>query len=1099
MSFTIIMMQVPAANETDEWKKKHQKKSKKYRRNQRQRTTLAVIATLTPRRQRRTRRMISMMMIMIILLLRFDGTVAADNHMHSDDNDNNDLAKINPHAPPQSPLSPPQHHHHASDATEDSLFDPVQADPDCQTQRHRSGAENNDEVDDDASCWHPPASTLEPVDEDEDNDENHDEYNSNGDSDKSHNDASSNLTTSSSATSTTCPSNRSTAASDLLSLLKNSSSFSSKTTSSSSYSSKETSSSRKRKKVVGDKHWGSDPTILRLRDQLRRQGLGISTKYASASGASRRRRASTSSSSSSAPPPTMPKPHTPIFLLPGLASTRLVAWRFKSCRQYHPLLSDIKVQEYVWLNLNYIMQMSTMDVSCLRDCLALGQNQSDSDEILHDDDWEEDEDDWKDDDENKTATSTTHPTGGGCKLRPDEGLDAIASLSPGGLHSQLLVGGTNTVYAWLIQWLADHLGYDVTNIVGLPYDWRLSPDKMQARDGFFTVTRRRMEAAVQANGGRPGIVVAHSMGNLILRYFLEWLRTQLRQEAYELSVRRAKRRLQKQQRQQQQQQQQLQQRAMTAGGGSVEEEHAGAAAAGLPGWMTGILAELDEDDEEMMQDTSATSSSSSMSTNSRLDPTKHAQLWELAQMEGDDNWIEWIETHIWTYVGLSAPMLGAVNPVRAVLSGENMGIPVTEEAARVMELSFGSTHTVNPVSSKEGFCDEWSAERWDEEPTKSMTSKSKQMDARLACLDDIFTEIEYSSYDHKRQDPWKDFPALRALLKERRDWDSDFDMIKVVEEHCQPKEKSPCAKNQTAASFGPKDVQTGNIFTRMSELWRERGDPLIVKREQLRESFWDTPVTNILNHTWERPLIKHVIMAYGVDIPTEVGYVYMKTYRNDSKENSWDSGRDNNNNEESYDGIPNLQTVIWETAGGQLEDERMDPPRKSIADLLLPKNKRKVRRQGNLHHSGDGSVPYISLAWAHTWLLHAVRAARYSKIDMDPIGSTTGNPLNDIKISHRPKGAMEWLEGPPPIVPTLREKKKIEESSDTGTAHPHGTKYKPEMIRYHNQGTSRTTGIEYTTTVIEALGVEHKETTRNYDILAAVFTDVLKFMHDDDL
>jgi hypothetical protein len=39
--------------------------------------------------------------------------------------------------------------------------------------------------------------------------------------------------------------------------------------------------------------------------------------------------------------------------------------------------------------------------------------------------------------------------------------------------------------------------------------------------------------------------------------------------------------------------------------------------------------------------------------------------------------------------------------------------------------------------------------------------------------------------------------------------------------------------------------------------------------------------------------------------------------------------------------------------------------------------------------------------------------------------------------------------------------------------------------------------MEYTTAVIEAVGVEHKETTRNYDILAAVFTDVLKNMHDD--
>jgi hypothetical protein len=34
------------------------------------------------------------------------------------------------------------------------------------------------------------------------------------------------------------------------------------------------------------------------------------------------------------------------------------------------------------------------------------------------------------------------------------------------------------------------------------------------------------------------------------------------------------------------------------------------------------------------------------------------------------------------------------------------------------------------------------------------------------------------------------------------------------------------------------------------------------------------------------------------------------------------------------------------------------------------------------------------------------------------------------------------------------------------------------MIRYESEGTSRTTGIQYTTTVIEALGVEHKETTR---------------------
>lgn len=53
------------------------------------------------------------------------------------------------------------------------------------------------------------------------------------------------------------------------------------------------------------------------------------------------------------------------------------------------------------------------------------------------------------------------------------------------------------------------------------------------------------------------------------------------------------------------------------------------------------------------------------------------------------------------------------------------------------------------------------------------------------------------------------------------------------------------------------------------------------------------------------------------------------------------------------------------------------------------------------------------------------------------------------------------------------------------------------LHRYQSKGKSRSTGMEYTTAVIEAVGVEHKETTRNYDILAAVFTDVLKNMHDD--
>jgi Lecithin:cholesterol acyltransferase. len=208
--------------------------------------------------------------------------------------------------------------------------------------------------------------------------------------------------------------------------------------------------------AVVDKHWGRDETILKMRDKLRNMGRGKGTES---------------------------NPHEnkrpPIFLMPGLASTRLVSWKYKVCS--NPLLSDVKVQDYVWMNINMLLQMATLDDSCFLECMTLGLNQTDTNDIES-----------------------------GCKLRPDEGLDAISSLAPDSIGTNVLVGGKNTVYAWLTQWLADNLGYDVSSIVGLPYDWRLSPDVMEARDGFLTLTRKRIEAAVATNG-EPGIMVAHSV------------------------------------------------------------------------------------------------------------------------------------------------------------------------------------------------------------------------------------------------------------------------------------------------------------------------------------------------------------------------------------------------------------------------------------------------------------------------------------------------------------------------------------------------------------------------------------------------------------
>jgi hypothetical protein len=779
------------------------------------------------------------------------------------------------------------------------------------------------------------------------------------------------------------------------------------------------------KKVLRDKHWGTETHILKMRDKLRKAGK----EYSNSTHPHENRR-------------------PPIFLMPGLASTRLVSWRYKSCS--NPLLSDVKVQDYVWMNLNMLLQMATIDGSCFLECMTLGLNQTDYD------------------DEER-----------GCKLRPDEGLDAISSLAPDSIGSKTLVGGKNTVYAWLTQWLADNLGYDVSSIVGLPYDWRLSPDIMEKRDGFLTVTRRRIEAAV-AHNGEPGIMVAHSMGNNVFRYFLEWLRNEMHEEAFIRLLRMAE----------------VREKAMKQT--QCKESSSGAG----PGWVAGLETERKPSEAVTYSDTiykmansvvssldgiwqSVTGVSDDIPLNTTEEEMEHPilesklrrdQLWELAQAEGDDEWLEWIDKHIWTYVGLSAPLLGAINPLRAVISGENMGMPMTEKAAREMEITFGSTHTLNPISTSSGFCDMLDGDKHD-------SARSK-----LACLEELMIGIDETSAE---ENPWENFPTLKAILKDRVDWDTDVVPFKVVREICRKGEKSPCKKNQEY-HFTPKDVQSGDLFTHFGNIWNEEGEPLKIKREQLAASWWMNPtMPNLLNMTWDRPHIKHVIMSYGVDYPTEVGYVFKKVeYESDD--------------EKKYEDVPMLTRVVFEEAENNHYEEIVVPEMKSLADSMLKKKpKKEFLNHGTMHRSGDASVPYLSLAWAHTWLLHATRAMRHSKYSDVKEGDriSDDNALNSIKVSYRPAGGSEWMDGGKShytkhnLGSSSMDKKQSDIS--VGDEHPHGTKYKPEMFRYQSKGKSRSTGMEYTTAVIEAVGVEHKETTRNYDILAAVFSEVLINMHED--
>ena len=111
----------------------------------------------------------------------------------------------------------------------------------------------------------------------------------------------------------------------------------------------------------------------------------------------------------------------------------------------------------------------------------------------------------------------------------------------------------------------------------------------------------------------------------------------------------------------------------------------------------------------------------------------------------------------------------------------------------------------------------------------------------------------------------------------------------------------------------------------------------------------------------------------GVDIPTEIGFHYHKREEVNDEKLKVDAG---STEEKRYDGMPHLKTVIWEGATGELIEESY-----RVNEAASPMFKRKPKKdlmnvKSRFPHGGDGSIPYISLAWAHTWLLHTARAYR---------------------------------------------------------------------------------------------------------------------------
>jgi phospholipid:diacylglycerol acyltransferase len=110
-------------------------------------------------------------------------------------------------------------------------------------------------------------------------------------------------------------------------------------------------------------------------------------------------------------------------------------------------------------------------------------------------------------------------------LDPNTGKDPknIRLRSVQGFEATDYVMSTFWVWEKIIENLAD-VGYDASNMIMMPYDWRLSFIALEERDGYLTKLRFNIEAMVKTSGKKV-VLTSHSMGSQIVLFFFKWVTT----------------------------------------------------------------------------------------------------------------------------------------------------------------------------------------------------------------------------------------------------------------------------------------------------------------------------------------------------------------------------------------------------------------------------------------------------------------------------------------------------------------------------------------------------------------------------------------------
>lgn len=405
-------------------------------------------------------------------------------------------------------------------------------------------------------------------------------------------------------------------------------------------------------------------------------------------------------------------------IIPGFASTRLRAWALLDC-PFSPL--DIRPLDAVWLDTRKVISVP----NCWLKCMLL-----------------------------EPRNQTDHPE---CKSRPDSGLTAITELDPG-----YITGPLSSVWKEWVDWCVE-FGIEPEAVMAAPYDWRLSGPMLEERDLYFYRLKSTFELALKRRGG-PSLVFAHSLGNNVFRYFLEWLKLEIAPRLYQ----------------------------------------------------------------------------------------------------------KWLDDHIHTYFAVGAPFLGAVESVKATLSGLTFGLPISEGTARLMCNSFSSSIWMLPFSRHCDASHRSSVRSWGKagEDEPSVTCDNEEFAAKSSGwpVDIVKVEVPEKAADFS--------PSMLPLSE--------------------PFPSVDCSLT-TQWSFSAREVADGTFFDAIGNYDRDSKHAQL----QLEKYFLNDPVLNPLT-PWHRPPLKNVFCIYGIDLKTEVGYHY--AFSGKLYPDNWI-----------------LKDVIYETEGGALQ------------------------------------------------------------------------------------------------------------------------------------------------------------------------------------